>query len=234
MSQFTEEQSGHLNDLLKEKSLWQVYRASRRIRFSKTNVVFGVIAMIVVFCFSIRATTTPKALADQLLTFATMAFSLCISQLGFLLAGFSFFATVADREMYCRMAEKTHSKSGLSYLKYNFFVFMRVFVEYLIFAVACLAAMVSLAKGVGIREAVSEFLSDPPLLKHYIAAAVFGLFVGCVVYLLMQLASFIFNVFHVVMTSIRWALQKDYEEQEPPACPISDGDQKSELPPGGN
>lgn len=212
MSRFTEEQEEKLKDLLKEKSLWQIYKTSRKVPFSKINIFLGIGSALVVAGFAAQAKTA-GAVADQLLAFATMAFSLSISQLGFLLAGFSFFATVADRDMFCRMAERTHEKSGLSYLKYNFFVFMRVFVEYLVFSLACLALMVILTKGIGFRETASDYLNQWPKFKHWLVAGAFGLFVGCVVYLLMQLASFIFNIFHVVMTSIRWALQKDYDQQ---------------------
>lgn len=212
MAEYTETQKQRMSDLLKEKSLWQVYKTSRKIRFSKFNNYFSIVFAVASAAFCLRS-KSDAVLADQLLAFATTAFSFGIAQLGFLLAGFSFFATVADKEMFCRMAEKDHAQSGLSYVKYNFFVFMRVFVEYLVFSVVSLALMVILTKGIGIRESLSEALSSSPNAKHAIAASSLGLFVGGMMYLLLQLASFIFNIFHVVMTSIRWALQKDYEVQ---------------------
>ena len=212
MTTLSEQQRERLKDLLKEKSLWKVYITSRRIAFSKINIGAGLLVAFAVTVPALRAKST-TVLADQLLVFATMGFSLCIAQLGFLLAGFSFFATVADKEMFCRMADTTHEASGLSYLKYNFLVFMRVFVEYLVFCMACLGLMVLLTKDIGLREAVSEWLGNSQKAKQWITASSFGFFIGCVVYLLMQLASFIYNIYHVVMTSIRWALQKDYETQ---------------------
>lgn len=212
MTTFNEQQNERLKDLLKEKSLWQVYVSSRKIPFSKINIAAGLIVTIFVAALGLSAKST-MVLADALLAFATMGFSLCIAQLGFLLAGFSFFATVADKEMFCRMADKTHQASGLSYLKYNFLVFMRVFVEYLVFCLACLGMMVLLTKDIGLRETVSGWMNNWQTAKLWIAAVTFGLFVGCVVYLLMQLASFIYNIYHVVMTCIRWELQKDYEQQ---------------------
>lgn len=212
MNDFTDKQRDVLKDLLREKSFWQVYKTSLRIPFSRLNILAGILVGVVVANFGMHS-GSPAGLADQLLVFSTMAFSLSIGQLGFLLAGFSFFATIADREMFCRMAEKTHSDSGLSYLKYNFFVFMRVFVEYLVFALVCLGLMVILTKSIGIRETISARLSGWPTVKHLIAAGAFGAFISCIVYLLLQLASFIYNILHVVMTSIRWALQKDYERQ---------------------
>jgi hypothetical protein len=209
---FTVEQNERLRDLLQEKSLWQVYVASRKIPFSKINIGLGVAAAALTSLFAWRAAST-ALLADQLAHFATMAFNLSIAQLGFLLAGFSFFASIGDKEMFCRMADRTHTQSGLSWLKYNFLVFMRVFCEFLFLALLSLGLMVVLAKGLGIRESISTFLNQWPDAKQPITAIVVGLFIGTVVYLLMQLASFIYNIFHVVMTSIRWALQKDYQER---------------------
>lgn len=210
MHAFTNEQNERLKDLLKEKSLWQVYGASLKIPLSKFNVWFGAVVAVTVTLFATQSKSS-AILADRLVDLSRMAFLLAISQLGFLLAGFSFFAIVAEKEMFCRMAEKTHQDSGLSYLKYNFLVFMRVFVEYLAFALFCLWLMVALTEGFGVRGMASDFLDQWPLVKHCVVAAIFGVFVGSVVYLLMQLASFIFNVYHVVMTTVRWALQRDYE-----------------------
>lgn len=211
MSRFTDEQNEKLKDLLAEKSLWQVYLSSRKIPFSQWNIGIGVVVAVLLF-YSCLFAKSPAAIADQLLAFATLSFPLAIGQLGFLLAGFSFFATVADKGLFCRMADKTHQKSGLSFIKYNFLVFMRVFVEYLIFTFACLGILLLLTKGLGAREAISQFLGQWPKTKLPVAAGAFGLFSGCLVYLLMQLASFIYNIYHVVMTSIRWELQKHYDD----------------------
>ena len=41
-------------------------------------------------------------------------------------------------------------------------------------------------------------------------------------YLLLQLKSFIFNVFHVVMTSIRWALEDEYDKADAIAVDSTD------------
>lgn len=212
MAEFNDQQNERLKVLLKEKSLCQVYLSSRKIPFSRINIATGLTITAIVTALGIRAKST-MAMADALLAFATIGFSLCIAQLGFLLAGFSFFATVADKEMFCRMADKTHQASGLSYLKYNFLVFMRVFVEYLVFCLACLGMMILLTRDIGLRETLSGWMNNWQTAKPWIAAATFGSFVGCIAYLLMQLASFIYNIYHVVMTSIRWELQKDYEQQ---------------------
>ncbi len=232
MSNFTDQQQSRLKDILSEKSLWKVYLTSRRIQFSRINTGGGVLVAIAVTAFAIQA-DSPSALADQLLSFSTTAFGLSIGQLGFLLAGFSFFATVADKEMFCRMAEKTHEPSGLSWLKYNFYIFMRVFVEYLVFSLACLVLMVMLAKGVGIRESIADYLNQWPKIKHYIAASAFGVFIGCFFYLVLQLSSFIYNIFHVVMTSIRWALEQDYKKQnaETQQSEVIDQDVPDEINP---
>jgi hypothetical protein len=207
-----------INDLLAETNLWQVYQRSRSIPFSRTNNVVGVALGVLLGlgeCWSIDLIT----ILDQLADLSTLIFNTTVSLLGFLLAGFSFFATVADKQMFCRMAEVPHEPSGLSYLKYNLFVFMRVFVEYLVLCIVGLVVQTSLQTGTGSRQLLEGWLSmcclpGFPRLPVWIAAGAIGLLFGCFVYLLMQLKSFIFNIHHVVMTSIGWALENEPDDPD--------------------
>lgn len=203
-----------LDDLLREKSLWAIFRQSWRIPFSRTNLFVGVgVGVAVYCCSSFIGNVRAGSVADTLHSLATVGFSTSIGLLGFLLAGFAFFATVSDRLMFCRMAEVKHAGSGLSYLKYNFFGFMRVFCEYLVFAFACLLAVYVAEQGSPLRKYLSNVLTECDQCRLHSAAIALGVFSGAFVYLLMQLKSFIFNVYHVVMTSIRWSLEDRYDQE---------------------
>jgi hypothetical protein len=204
-----------LSDLLSEKSLWAVYVRSRAIPFSWLNNSAGLAIGVAIFFASCWANDVSN-IADHLLTLATLAFNTSISLLGFLLAGFSFFATVSDKSMFCRMAEIKHRESGLSYLKYNFYVFMRVFFEYSVVAVVAFLVAVVLQTNSGTRIAFLQLLDATlqPDFRIMTLSGVLGLLAGSCAYLLLQLKSFIFNVFHVVMTSIRWAIEEEYEQTD--------------------
>jgi len=121
------------------------------------------------------------------------------------------------------MAEHTHRDSGLSYLKFNLFIFMRVFTEYLLMSLLALAAVIVFAPDSGSRATIRRWTRDltwPGFLNinHPMDAAflavVLGILVGLFVYLLMELGSFIFNVYYVVMTTIVWEMEKEKDKQE--------------------
>lgn len=220
MSEPSTENAAVIGSLLKEKSLWAIYRSSRAIKFSRRNLWAGLVAALLAFLWSLNAKSA-GAVTDQFHELASLAFNTTIGLLGFLLAGFSFFATVYDKKMFCRMAEITHEESGLSYLKYNFFSFMRMFCEYFVFALVSLLFCEVFAKESGARlwlSGVADLVRWPEAItvtvspKQIAASLLYGLFFGTAAYLLMQLQSFIFNIYHVSMSSIRWALEEEYDK----------------------
>jgi len=207
-----------IQDLLSEKTLWDVYVASRGIPFSKLNNAVGI--GVGFLCGLQSLAVTHENAVDQLATLATLVFNTTISLLGFLLAGFTFFATVADKSLFCRMATEQH-ESGLNYLKYNLFTFMRVFIEFLILCVCSLVIVLFLSNGSGLRNLMTAAEKSSLLSAIQIkvfAVVAFGIISGTFVYVLMQLKSFIFNVYHVVMTSIAWEIHKGISPNDPPTA----------------
>lgn len=215
--QFSAEQAAILKDLLKEKTLFALYRNALRIPFSRFNIGISSAGGILTLLASLW-TAKCTDLFDSLSALSVIGISSSVSLLGFLLAGFSFFASVSDRLLFCRMAELQH-ECGLSYLKYNFLVFMRVFVEYLAFSVISLLVLTLLQKGMPFRDHFGPILDAWEWPKAVaisikpgtiLGASFLGLYVGFFLFLLLQLKSFIFNIYHVVMTNIRWALETEY------------------------
>jgi len=230
-----EKQSDQIQaDLLKESNLWAVFRKSLRIKRSKRNVLVALAIGALAFAVTIPE---PRAgvIASQIHSLSTIALGATVSLLGFLIAGFSFFATVSDKAMFCRMAEHTHKESGLSYLKFNLFVFMRVFTEYLMMSLLTLVAVLVFAPDSASRSTIRRWTRDltwPGFLNigHPMDAALLAValsvLVGLFVYLLMELGSFIFNVYYVVMTTIVWEIEKENDKQaqadspaQPPTTP---------------
>jgi len=199
-----------MTELSKEKNLWRVYVSSLKIKLNYSYIYFSIFFSLVIAWSASTFSTTSK-IADNLLAFSLLIFPNCISTLGFLLAGFSFFATVTDKTLFSKMAQKTHLETGLSYLKYNFYIFMRVFFEYLVFLIFTLITIVCASKDLGLRDFIKLYFLPPFELAIYSLSLFVGIYYGLSLYIILQLASFIYNVLAVVITNIKWEIKKEHE-----------------------
>lgn len=190
-------------DLTKEKRLWDIFVASSRIRSNWFNVVS---TALVFLALSTNAWFTPQPIAETLQvvrSFSILALSTTLSTLGFLLAGFTIFATITQPTLSLAMAELKHPESGLSWLKHNYFVFLRVFIYYLVFAVFCLIIQMFGHKG-GLIPLVVSYSPYSEHVKFAVVKIGYVIIFTGAYFLIMQLKSFIFNIYHSVMTALRW------------------------------
>lgn len=190
-------------DILKEKRLWDIYISSRRIPYSRFNTVttFIIFLLLIVSAWCCNAPT-----GEQITTireFAELGLILSLTTIGFLLAGFTIFASVSQPSLLASMACVRHPDSGLSYLKHNFFVFMRVFIYYLVFAALCVIIVIFGHKN-GLISILVHHSPHPEKLKFLVVNISYVALFTFYYFLIMQLKSFIFNIYHSVMTSIRW------------------------------
>lgn len=189
--------------LTAEKNLWAIYLKARRVPFNSFN--FWATATITVLVAA-QYCVMDTALDDKLKIvrdFSYIAMGLVISILGFILAGFTIFSTISQPEMLVAMSRHRHEVSGLSYLKNNYFIFMRVFIYYIIYAIACLAIITFGTRGGLVQKLVNLSPISWHIEEWLIGLAYVFVYAG-LFFLLMQLKSFIFNVYHSVMTAIRW------------------------------
>ncbi|MGF6136523.1 hypothetical protein [Pseudomonas laurylsulfatiphila] len=189
--------------LMDEKSLWAIYVKARRIPFSTFNSWMTLIVFVLValqYCMLEISLDEKLKIVRE---FSTMAMGVVVSVLGFILAGFTIFATISQPDMLVAMSKYRHEKSQLSYLKNNFFIFMRVFIYYLLYTVFCLMIIVFAVKGGLIHKVVQLSPISWKITEWLVGAAYVFLYTG-MFFLLMQLKSFIYNVYHTVMTAIRW------------------------------
>lgn len=190
-------------DLMKEKKLWDIYIASRRIPPSRFNSVTTLLVFILL-CVNSWFTTQPiSETIDVIRELASNGLAISLSTLGFLLAGFTIFATVSQPSLSLRMSEISHPDSGLSYLKHNYFIFMRVFIYYLTFSVFCLF-IVMFGHAGGLVPLLVSYAPYEESVKFFIAKIAYVLLFTGYYFLIMQLKSFVFNIYHAVMTSLRW------------------------------
>lgn len=127
------------DDITKEIGLLDIYKASRsKLPRNKINIFSTLAVFSMLTVHAIFSNEGSISLLEKARGWAEIGFGFSAGILGFLIAGFTIFATVSDKSLFITMAKARHEKSGLSYLKYNFFALMYVFIAYLGFAILCL------------------------------------------------------------------------------------------------
>lgn len=188
------------DDLISETTLWDIWRGSLRIQFSRFNKIAIFIALAFLCIDAIFSDAAP--MLDLVRASAKDGVVLGLSVLSLLLSGFAVFATISQPTMLLSMAAESH-ESGLSFLKYNFFVFMRVFCLLIAFTALCLVLMIA-GRYNGIGSHLVRFFGNENLFRDLVVKSSYVfLFLGYVIVLL-QIKSFVFNIYYSVMTSLRW------------------------------
>jgi len=190
-------------DLTKEKRLWDVYVASFRIPFSRFNALT---TLIVFLALVTNSWLTAQPIDETIIIVRELSDTglvTSLSTLGFLLAGFTIFSTVSQPNLSLKMAEIKHPDSGLSYIKHNYFIFLRVFIYYILFSVFCLLIIMYGHKG-GLIPLLVSYSPYPDNVKFAVVKISYVLLFTGYYFLIMQLKSFVFNIYHSVMTSLRW------------------------------
>jgi hypothetical protein len=191
------------SELTSEKSLWDVYWLSRTIKPSKFQFFAVVIVMLAlaINAFVLEADIT-IILADTR-KWASSGFNFSITTLGFLIAGFTIFATLSKPEMMLAMMSHRNKKTNLPTLKYNFFTFMKIFIMYIVFSVLYLAVELFGQKG-GLLSNLIALMPNGTCLKVSLIKVVYIIVGSSFFYLLLLLKTFIFNIYTITMNFLRW------------------------------
>nr|WP_281459823.1 hypothetical protein [Pseudomonas sp. P13] len=191
------------NALLAEKDLWSIYLAARKIPSSRFNIVT---TWVFLLALVIQVYFFPQGIEAQveiIRRYAEFGFNAALTTMGFLVAGFTIFATLSDPDLFIKMGQKLHPETKISWLKHNFFLFVRVFIYFMIFIVLCLVIMVFGSKS-GLASSLISLSDSAAKLRIVIAAVAYVTLMTGFYFILMQLKSFIFNMHHAVMTSLKW------------------------------
>jgi len=205
------------DEIFEEKSLWAVFRKAYGVTGSSTNtwVVLAVTALLVStigadLYFDIdQVTQTTFIVAVRLWAEVGVVFAASI--LGFLLTGFSIFATMTRNELFVALANIPHKKGNISRLKFVFFNFLIVFIIYLTFLVLCLAVSLLLSKGAPMTLLIGEVTKDSPWVQYVLGAAAWVIVGSFFAEVLVMLKSFIWNLYQAVLLAI--ATEAELEKQ---------------------
>ncbi|MEA3052343.1 MAG: hypothetical protein QOG72_1246 [Sphingomonadales bacterium] len=188
-------------DLGKEKSLRQVYRASRRLPKSDFNKFIYAISGIVItgVCTIWVVQKQVEVSYGAVMRVSELAFDLSAQILGFLIGGFAIFATVTDDRLMVRLAQTPMGDSGLSVFKNVFFNFISVFYIF-IATLSCSIAIqvISVSRIIDISTLASEECGKT--LMVFLNSLTFAVMAGLMVFAVVRLKSFIWNIYQAFIT----------------------------------
>lgn len=190
-------------DLTSEKSLWDVYKLSRRILPSKFQVIFLLLIMVALGLNAFVLVDDEAIILGDVRKWSEFGFNFSITTLGFLIAGFTIFATLSKPKMMLAMMEHINKETGLPTLKYNFFTFMKVFIAYIAISIFYLLIMI-LGQADGFIANVVSLFPNENCIKGILIKTAYTLIGSSFVYLLLLLKSFVFNIYAIVMNFLRW------------------------------
>lgn len=190
-------------DFTKEKNLWAVFMLANRISISKFHLYIILLFSILLIINSVFVDKNLNHLLSDLRSWASIGFNFTIATLGSLIAGFTIFATLSKPAMMLAMMGHTHKETGMPTLKYNLMAFMKVFISFIFFTFLYLGIMM-FGQTNGLVASFVKLFPHDYLIKRIIVVYVYVL-TGCsLVYLLLTLKTFIYNIYIIVMNSIRW------------------------------
>ncbi|HLL00295.1 MAG TPA: hypothetical protein VK539_06885 [Myxococcaceae bacterium] len=201
------------DELTKERNLWELFKSSSVLPTSKITerLKLGMITALAAYVSGTGSAgdwgvgeiaSTVRAWASEGLSFSSQV-------IGFVIAGFTVFATMNAREFTLALARHREPTTQHSFLKYVYLSFMRVFMLYIGFIALCLAVRLLGSPG----GFVSLFIKILPeagqfWAKSLIARASFVLLGSWFWFVVVDLYAFMFNVYHTVMSAARWELER--------------------------
>ena len=200
-------------DLTKERSLWQIWLQIRRIPESKFNQRSTGIVFLLLLAYAAATPESTSVLADRTRGLCDFGFNFAGSVLGFLIAGFTIFATMSRPGLFLEMAKRRNKKTRLSYLKTHFFNFMKTFCVFFFFVCVCLLVKIFAAPGGAASVLLSHMATASELIKRYLAKTGIVSISTMFFYLVILLQSFIYNVYSAIMTSLRWEAEFASEDE---------------------
>lgn len=194
-------------DLTGEKSLWEVFILSRRVALSKLSCYVSLAAAGLLIINAFHFSTPTEIILRDLRRWAEVGLSFAVTTLGFLVAGYTIFATVADPKMMLAMMEHQDKETRLPTLKANHIKFMKVMIDYLLWILVYVFVMIYCQPG-GMLANIARSMPNSLCVKSSLSRIGYVAIGTSLVYLIMILQSYIYNIYAVVMNMLRWEKHK--------------------------
>lgn len=194
-------------EITAEKSLWDVFKLCNKIHGSKIQYAMTIIVCLLLFFNAYILEDNVLILLKETRKWVIIGFNFSFTTLCFLIAGFTIVATISKPEMMLKMMEHTNRKTNMPTLKHNLIPFMKVFIGYLVFAIIYILIIIFGEESGLLSNIFSKFPCLISFKEHVIRLGY--IFIGTsFIYLLLLLKSFIFNIYTVIMTLVRWEHEK--------------------------
>lgn len=185
------------DELLREKNLWQMYLATWRARFPLVALVPSLLGSFAIVAYHVSASPPLAQITQQVRSLSEFGFQLSVAMLGFLVAGFTIFATITKPTLFRRMLETEHPETGYSWLKWTFLLFMHVFSHFVGFLFLVLTIRIFGSEGGALSYFIGRISAEGCALKPLIASGALVVLVWWTTYLLVLLGQFIYNVYQI-------------------------------------
>ena len=192
----------------KEKSLLEVYWKARKIASPKHSWKIAGVIFVVLFGFLI----SDWYFNLELVSFCGMfnfvskigeiGFAMTTAILGFLITGFAIFSTFARVETFVALARIPYKETEFCRLQFVFFNFLLIFIHYLAFLTFSISIKIFLPTLEFVNELISPFWSHWESFVWWPAAIFTSLSLSWLVYIILLLMSFIWNLYQAVLLVI--------------------------------
>lgn len=187
-------------ELLKEKHLLNVYLSARAIPFSRKNIIILLIFSIISLLFSYGISS--NELFEKINTLSSLLIATIITVTGFLIAGYTIFCSVVSPKLSILLFSIGKTKNGLSELKRAHLSLIRVFIYCLFYTLT----LVIISAFSGTHNFIFHYIENSwnfsTTIFHVINYFIFNFILIFFFFLMIQLGSFIYNIYHTIMMTI--------------------------------
>lgn len=191
-----------LNELMSEKNLWQLYKLSWRFPFPWRKVFFSYSISAFILLYVYLESPPAEVLLTQINDVLESTISIVSALLGFLIAGFTIFATLTDSRLFIKMSEHTDEETKLSWLQLTFVSFLHIFFHYICVLIAAVAIKLIGFQYGPLAAVVTRLPCEYYHWVRYFSGAVLALSSGWLLYALVLLLDFVFSIYHTMMLTI--------------------------------
>lgn len=195
-------------DVFSEKTLSQVLRASIGVVGSPYDAAIAIFLTLVgvglgamsTFYWQVTAAADEIARVVQVWSLVSASFAAAI--LGFLIAGFSIFATMTEKRLFHDLSKIKSNGRKISDFKFIFYNFLYVFIQYLIYLGISLVVCFMFVEGSPVWFAASLIPQSFEVEVKFAAltfAVTFGVYS---LYALLLLRSFIWSMYQSLLVAI--------------------------------
>lgn len=197
-------------ELFRDKSLLAVYRHSAFYAENRLDRWVKIVSGAMLVCLAIyiawsRADLYPAAV-KSISSWTTMGFDYSITILGFLVAGFTIFSTMTKVEIFIALTLATHKTENVSYIKFIFYNFLRVFINHIALLAICVA--ITMMRDTSPIYLKLLALDDASIfhVKRAIVVVLFPLLGYVVINAILQLKTFVWNLYQSIILAIAGAV----------------------------